>query len=157
MKKSRAISWALVAVALASCMSSKQFVAMPDPNRTQEDPTKARLYVMRKPLFANIASHNVAIAVHDGNREIGIIAGRSYLCWEREPGTALITSGGSQLRVTVEGGKSYYILQHVGPDWASVGPLTPPGGGELGTKLELVDEAKGIQDLHKCKAAKIAK
>jgi hypothetical protein len=58
--------------------------------------------------------------------------------------------------VTVEKGKTYYILQHLDPVWQTVNPRAP-GSGEMSTTLELVNEQVGREELSKCKPPSHAK
>jgi len=161
MKTSMTILGGLLAVTgLMGCASTKQSVAMPDQGKTVEDVSKGRIYVMQSPFAFNIASHHVPVPVWQGNREIGVLVGRAYLCWEQEPGTVEIscgTRGSRGVSLRVEAGKVYYVIQYIGPDWRSMGPMTPPGGGELATKLEVVSEEVGLKLLKKCKPAAASK
>ena len=126
-----------------------------------EDPDKGRVYVVRTAFAFNIASHSVPVTVSDGPTEIGYTAGHSYLCWEREPGEARIHSSAynsKTLELNIEKGKVYYVLQHVGPAWDTLGQaIVMPGGGQLTATMELLDEEKGKKELSHCKSPKARK
>jgi hypothetical protein len=124
------------------CASTKQHVKMPNLTVPIEDAGKARIYVIR-PVSIGGA---ISMGVRDGERAIGNTGPTSYLCWEREPGSTTIYSKAeneSKLDLTVEAGKTYYILQRV-----EVGFM------QARTRLELIDEQRGKKLLKSCTAAK---
>ena len=152
---SKSLQFALGTLALtvlSGCTSQhQQLVHFPDQKQLVEDPEKARIYVIREPWLWNLASHMQLVTVRDGDTTIGSIAGhRGYLCWEREPGQANISCAGDKggILVTVEKGRAHYILQHLEPVW---GTMVAPGGGQMATRLESVNEERGKRELSKCK------
>jgi hypothetical protein len=133
----------LAAVLLTGCVSTKQFVPLPDQSKAIDDPSKGRIYVMR-PATAGSA---VSIAVSDDGAPIGSTGSHGYLCWERPPGDTTISStseGVSQLPLTVDAGKTYYIFQHLRMGWWIAR-----------SKLELLDETEGVKVLKKCHPPKV--
>ena len=147
----------LVVVLSSGCASTTQFVHLPDQAVPLEDTNKGRVYVLRTAFAFNIASHSTPVTVSDGPKQIGFTAGHSYLCWEREPGDARIHSTAyhsKTLEFNVEKGNVYYVLQHVGPAWDTLGL---PGSGELTATMELLDEEKGKKELSHCKPPKCEK
>lgn len=128
---------------LSGCATTGQYVMMPDQNVEIQDPSKARIYVLRP---AGYFGSGISMVVKDGDREIGNTKGGGrYLCWEREPGIADITSQSenkSRLSVNVEAGRCYYILQSV-----EVGFFISRN------RLSLLDEDQGKKYLRKCKPA----
>jgi hypothetical protein len=116
---------------------------MPNQSNRIDDPTKGRIYVMRPTTFGG----GVSMTVRDGEKEIGKTGPRGYLCWEREPGATMIMGKAENTSIfplTVEQGCVYYFIQHV-----QMGML------KAGNNIELVDEAKGKEQLKNCKPAKV--
>ena len=138
----------IVLFLLTACGTTGQFVRLPDQSRVVDDQGKGRIYVIGRPFAINIPSHNVSMRVTDDGELIGSIVGRGYLCWERAPGIATITSEaaaspyGSVITLTIERGKVHYVLAHIGPKW-SAGMFLVPGGGHLAVRLEVVTEDQG--------------
>jgi hypothetical protein len=75
------------AVVFAGCASTRQFVTLPDQKRAVEDPAKCRIYVFRpEAMLGGIAK----MKVKDGERMIGDLGMKSFLCWERDPGKVTV-------------------------------------------------------------------
>ena len=135
----------LLPVMMLGC-TPVQYVPFPDQSVRVQDPTQARVYVLRP---AMVLGGALSIAVRDGNREIGCLGGGSFLCWERDPGVILVrvkedASFGEKvsgrvghLRFTVEPGEAYYVVQHV--PFRSIG-------------LDLVSEKRGKRVKWRCRA-----
>ena len=153
----------LVLHALVGCGTTQQIAHLPDQSKLIEEQGKGRIYVIGSPLFMNLASNNITITVAANEKLIGYIVGHGYLCWERDPGTETIVAlpeaevyyGGhykskSTVDLYIENGKVYYVLLHIFPAWENVFQLHP-GGGEIHTKLEIVTEEQGKEELLKCK------
>ena len=138
----------IVLCLLTACGTTSQLVRWPDQSRVVDDQGKGRIYVIGRPFAINIPSHNVSMRVTDDGELIGSIVGRGYLCWERPPGIAMITSEpasspyGSVITLPVERGKAHYVFAHIGPKW-SVWVFLVPGGGDLAVRLEVVTEDRG--------------
>ena len=102
------------------------------------------------PRSFNLASSIMPVHVFDGERNIGSMKGRQFLTWERDPGRATIKSranNDSTVEVNVEAGKTYYVLQRIGPaNWTPESPMV--------TKLQLVDADNGAKELKKAKPGK---
>ena len=144
MKKRRNILLLLVVLVCSGCASIGQFTSFPDQRVNVENPSKARIYVMRPAVFMGAA---IAMSVKDGDQIIGVTKGGNYLCWERNPGDVVLTSKSENevtLRFHVDEGKSYYILQRV-----EIGLITSR------TKLELIGEVEGKKDLSQCSALRV--
>lgn len=77
----------MLAVLGSGCVSTVQFVPLPDQTLTTATEGKARIYLLRQMGMqgAVYPSH-----VRDGDVEIGEIGQGRYLCWERKPGVATI-------------------------------------------------------------------
>jgi hypothetical protein len=131
----------IAAVFLVGCASAVQFVRMPDQTKTVEDPAKGRIYVMRPSSFGGA----VGMSVSDSGNPIGSTGPGKFLCWEREPGDAVVASTSentSRVSLAVRPGSVYYILQHI--RW---------GMWMARTDLEVVDEERGKKDLKDCRPA----
>jgi len=142
----------IVVFLLTACGTTGQFVRVPDQSRVVDDQGKGRIYVIGRPSSINIPSHNVSMRVTDDGELIRSIVGRGYLCRERAPGIATITSEpasspyGSAVTLTIESGKVHYVLAHIGPKW-SAWMFLVPGGGDLAVRLEVVTEDQGKRAL----------
>ena len=103
---------AALAVLATGCASTRQFAAFPDQSKAIENPSKARIYVVRPTNFGSA----VGMKVFDGEKLIGKTGPKGYLCWERAPGNVSIT-GKSENKSTVQfsatAGQTYYLQQHV--------------------------------------------
>ena len=100
----------LILVLSIGCASTQQVVPFPDQSVRVEDPSMARIYVMRP---SNIAGA-VSMRVLDDDRLIGRTGPRGFLCWEREPGDMEMVSRAEntyKLPMTLEAGEVYYIEQ----------------------------------------------
>jgi hypothetical protein len=138
------LAFAVLLAACAGCASTRQLVPLPDQKRTIDDPSKGRIYVLRPTSFGGA----VSIAVHDGPRLIGHTGGGGFLCWEREAGETEISGHAentSTIDLKVEGGRSYYIEQHV-----------RYGVWRARNELELLDERRGKALLGDCKPPPVA-
>ena len=120
------------------CAKFRCWQTVPFPNQQVkiENPQMARIYLMRDTVLGDESN------IMDGNTYIGRMTAHRYLCWEREPGKAVIKTmyGATKkktptLELSVEAGKTYYIHEH------SFFPLV---------KLELISETEGMQRLARC-------
>lgn len=126
---------------VTGCASTKQFVPLPDQNKLV-GADKARIYVVRPTSMGC----GVSMKVSDGGQLVGQTGPKSYLCWDRTPGTVAITSKAenkADLSLDTEAGKTYYIQQHV-----RMGFLYAR------TKLSLLSESKGQGFVAECSPAK---
>ena len=127
-----------IVVTLTGCAKFHcyQMVQLPDLTKEIDNPQMARLYVMRDTILADEST------IRDGDQFIGILTAHHYLCWERKPGKAVIsTMYGSakkftnELELNVQSGSVYYIHEH------SFWPLI---------SLERIDEQEGKMRLERC-------
>lgn len=137
------LACALAALA-SGCVSTRQLVPFPNQAVSVEDPSLSRIYVMRPTSFGS----GVSMAVKDEGQLIGSTGPRGYLCWERQPGPARITSRSentAEVLLNTEAGRAYYLLQTVHVGW-----------WKARTGLKEVDAATGTAELAKCKPSKSA-
>ena len=133
-----ATSVSALAALLAGCASNQQFVHFPDQKVRVEDPTKGRIYVLR-PSGASSAS---SMEVWDGDTHIGNTGSKSYLCWERPQGDAIISGkeeNVSTVSLWVKTNSVHYIFQHVRMGWFAAR-----------NEMEVIDEEKALPLLKKC-------
>ncbi len=76
------------ALVVTGCSSTQQFVPFPDQSKVVEDPSMGRIYVMRPATVGAAISMDVA----DDGKIIGSTGPHGFLCWERKPGDAVISS-----------------------------------------------------------------
>jgi len=125
-------------LALASCASTNQLVPFPDQSVEVENPELGRIYVMRPSSLGGA----ISMAVEDDQRLIGHTGPDSYLCWEREPGTATITGRAENvatLSIDVTAGSVTYVHQGM-----------RMGMWKARNVLKLLDEEKGKKELAGC-------
>jgi nitrous oxide reductase accessory protein NosL len=130
------------ALLVAGCASTVQYVPMPDQSKAVDDPAKGRIYVMRP---ASVGG-GVGMNVSDSGNPIGKTGPKGFLCWERQPGDAEISSSAenvSKVSVPVRPGSIHYVFQHL-----------RMGIWIARNELELVGEEEGKKQLKKCKPAK---
>ena len=143
MKTTIALIACIGAALLTGCVSTKQYVPLPDQAQKIQDSSKGRIYVMRPATVGGAVSMNVS----DGGKVIGSTGPHGFLCWEREPGDTLISStseGASQAALTIQPGAVYFLFQHL-----------RMGVWMARSELEVVDEQKGREVLKKCHPPKI--
>lgn len=131
------------ALLLTGCSSTWQYVKSPDQSMNVADTSKARIYLIRPDSGGKMTSTRIS----DNGVLIGNTGPRSYLCWEREPGTMKVTSvsaGEATTELTVAAGKVYYILQLVDAGWVY---------GK--SSVTLVPEQAALPLLKSCKPAYI--
>lgn len=129
----------------AGCASNVQFVRIPDLNTKLEDPSKARIYVYRPARAGGAAS----MEIWDGKVHVGNTGPKSFLCWERKPGEALISGkeeNVSTVSVFTKPNQTYYIFQHLRMGWWAAR-----------NEMEVVTEEQAKPLLQKCKAPKPGK
>src|SRR3954470_20681504 len=88
----------LLSLLLTGCARTIQYPRFPDQTKTIEDPSKARLYVIRPAKFWGsmdsirfTATGPSALGPRIGGFRIaGELGPASYLCWETAPGSMLI-------------------------------------------------------------------
>ena len=73
---------------LAACQSV-QFRPVPDLSVPVEDPAKARVYVLRPPVFLDRVGMTIGV-MENGEEPIGLLEAGDHLVWEREPGPVVI-------------------------------------------------------------------
>lgn len=133
----------IAAILFTGCASTQQFVHFPDQTKIVEDPTKGRIYVMRPATVGAAISMDVA----DAGKIIGSTGPHGFLCWEREPGDAIISSKAentSAVKVSVEAGKVNYVFQHMEFGWISAR-----------NRLDIVSEDEGKKVLKECNPPKM--
>ena len=116
-----------------------QYVRFPDQSVRLEDPSKARIYVVRPPAYGGSA---VKMKVYDGGTYIGKTRAGGYLCWEREAGLAVIVgkaSNRSKFEIEVQPGDVVYI-----------GQMVLPGIPFARNKLKHLKESEGEHRLKLC-------
>ena len=135
---------AVMILILSGCAAGgKQSVPFPDQAKRLDDPSKARIYVMR--LTSTLARPSSKVS--DGGKLIGNLGSWTYISWEREPGQTKITTQcrkfSYELPLVTQSGQVYYIQEQVRID----------EGGR--TRLKLLDEGYGRKKLADCKPAKL--
>lgn len=102
-----------VVALLVGCATTRQIAPMPDLSKQPTaDPAKARIYVLRPTVFGGAIKMNVT----DNGQLIGTTGPKGYLVWERDAGAMQLAASAentSQLPLTVEPGKAYFIQQDV--------------------------------------------
>jgi hypothetical protein len=79
---------ASLAAVVSSCLAdSVQRVPMPDQAVSLEYASGSRLYCLRD---SGIYGKRMRVRVYEGDTEIGAIRQGDFLCWERDPGRALV-------------------------------------------------------------------
>lgn len=91
-----------------------------------------------------IGGNVMKMLVIDGKKDaIGRTVAKSYLCWEREPGSVTVTTTEGDLRHTINlktsGGNTYFLLEKM-------------AFGRTSVSLEQVSDAQAIQLIQDCKA-----
>ena len=132
----------LFALLLAGCRMP-QYVPFPDQSMKVEDSSKARIYVIRPPMYWGSA---VKMKIYDGNEYIGKTKAGSYLCWERDPGEAVISGKASnrdELPIFCEAGEVYYV-----------GQVVTPGVPFASNQLKIMREHDARKRLKACRAPK---
>jgi hypothetical protein len=138
MKTIIALGGLVCALFLSGCAATKQYAPFPDQAKRMEDPSKARIYVMRPASAGGL----ISMSILDKGEIIGETGPHGYLCWERVPGDATIigtAEGISQTRFSAEAGKVYYIFQHMAM-----------GMWQARNRLEILSEEEGRKVLKKC-------
>jgi hypothetical protein len=103
---------------------------------------KANIYIYRNESLG--AAIKMPVLVND--KAVGDTAAKTYIFRQVEPGSYTITSkseNDSQLQVSAEAGKNYFIWQEV-----------KMGTWSAGSKLQLVDEAQGTAGVKESKLIK---
>ncbi len=147
MKATNPVTWgrlgilaglAVAVILMTGCATSRQHVPLP-PQRTEEPaPGKTRVYVLRPDRFWG----SDEIPVWDGNTLIGRTTGRSFLCWERDPGKVNLVGrceNTTNVSFVAEAGTTHYVLQEV-----------KMGLWKCRTSLELIDEKSAQSWLRRC-------
>jgi len=135
----------VVAMFAAGCASNKQFVPVPDQNVRVENAAKGRIYLIRPSSMGSAAS----MEVWDGNVHVGNTGAKSFLCWEREPGEAIVSGreeNVSTVSLWVKTNEVYYIFQHMRMGW-----------WQARNELEVIPETQATGLLKKCRAPKPGK
>jgi hypothetical protein len=124
---------------LAGCATTRQSVPIPNQTKMVENPGLARIYVVRPTGFGSA----ISMRIIDNGKYIGNTGPKGYLCWERQPGSAEISSKAentSTVTLNAESGEVYYICQHI-----QLGVVAARN------KLEIVSKEQGQKYLKKCK------
>ncbi len=141
MKQAKLVLGLLVVLLVAGgCATTRQEASFPNQSVAVDNPEMARIFVVRLTPLGSA----VPMKIMDGDKVIGNTGGHGYLCWEREPGTTEISGHAentSNLSLTVEKGRTYYIKQNV-----RMGILFARND------LELVGEDVGRSLVAKCKS-----
>jgi hypothetical protein len=135
----------VIPLLFTGCSSTQQFVRFPDQTKVVEDSSKGRIYVMR-PATVGAA---ISMEVSDDGKIVGSTGPHGFLCWEREPGDAVISSKAentSAVKVSVQAGKVNYIFQHM-----AMGLLIARN------RLDVVSEDEGKKVLKECHPPTIIK
>ena len=135
----------VICLLFTGCASNQQFVHFPDQTKVVEDPSKGRIYVMRPATFGASISMEVA----DDGKIVGSTGPHGFLCWEREPGDAVISSKSENtgaVKVNVQAGKVNYIFQHI-----AFGLFLDRN------RLDIVSEDEGKKVLKECNPPKVIK
>jgi hypothetical protein len=141
------------ALFLAGCASTKQYAPLPDQTKRVQDPTKARIYLIRP---ARVLGYAVSFQfsatgpeatgpyVSKSFRMVGELGPGRYLCWERSPGPMEMNlderNPNHVFMVHLEAGKVYYLRAFIRGGWG------PPRGA-----VELLTNEKGESLLKQCK------
>jgi hypothetical protein len=128
-----------LAVFAAGCASNLQFARIPDLKARVEDPSKGRVYLIRPSAMGAAAS----MEVWDSNVHVGNTGAKSFLCWERPPGEAIVSGreeNVSTVSLWVKTNEVYYIFQHLRLGWI-----------QARNELEVINEEAAAQLLKKCK------
>ena len=143
----------VVVLLLASCASTLQYPPFPDQTRKVEDPSKARIYLIRKEkvwgagnkflFYGGDSAAAVGPLVSQSHmRLIGEIGPGSYICWEEPPHPFRYHRVGGDPNtistIDLVAGNVYFLRIHA--------------GGWLGDKaiVEILDEMEGQQLLKRC-------
>jgi hypothetical protein len=142
MKRILLLAHCAAALFVGGCASTVQYMPMPDQSKAVEDPAKGRIYVFR-PAGVGTA---ISMTVSDTGNPVGRTGPKGYLCWERQPGDAVIGGSAenvSKVSLPVRPGSIHYVFQHL-----------RMGIWIARNDLEVVDETEGRKQLKKCKPAK---
>jgi hypothetical protein len=134
-----------LAALLTGCASNVQFVHFPNQKMMVEDPSKGRVYVIRPAGGAGMNS----MEIWDGTTHIGNTGRKSYLCWERPQGDAIISGkeeNTSTVSLWVKSNSVYYVFQHIRMGWWAAR-----------NELEVISEEKALPLLKKCSEPKQGK
>lgn len=121
------------------CAATLQSAHFPDQTKVVEDAGKGRIYVIRP----GLTGIGIGTEVRDDGKLIGSTGPHGFLCWERAPGNAVITSTAentSEVQVPVQAGQVNYIVEQLDFGWISTV-----------NRLEVVSEAEAAAALKKCK------
>jgi hypothetical protein len=124
------------------CGTTKQAVYFPDQNKLVEEQGKGRIYVIGSPLLGYMASYTITTTILANKKWIGDIVGHSYLCWEQEPGVAVISGRRIKSNIVdfnVVSGQAYFVIAHIVP----INFLN----GTMSVRFEIVSEEDGKKAL----------
>ena len=132
----RAVSTALLCVALAACAATSALESQSKPHSAQS----ARIYILRPGALSGAA---LAAVVKINGAEVGSVANNSFLFVDRPPGrykvevSAMGALGNLQNETQVEAGRTYYFAYHAGGTTIPVGSIPmvipgPTGGRQVG-------------------------
>jgi hypothetical protein len=134
-----------LALLAAGCASNVQFIHIPNLQARVEDPSKGRIYLIRPSAMGTAAS----LEVWDGSVHVGNTGSQSFLCWERQPGEAIISGreeNTSTVSLWVKTNEVYYIFQHMRMGWV-----------QARNELEIIPAEQGTNLVKKCKGPKPGK
>ena len=149
-------SAALGVLLLAGCASTIQYPPFPDQTKKVEDPTKARIYLIRKEkvwgagnkflFYGNGPAAVGPLTDRSDLRLIGELGPGSYLCWEEPPHPFRFHRVGGDSRsvftIDLVAGNVYYLRAHI--------------GGLMGDRamVDVLDEKEGQVLLKRCQPPK---
>ena len=128
----------LLPLLFTGCASTLQPAHFPDQTKVVEDPGKGRIYVIRP----GLTGIGITTDVKDNGQLVGSTGPHGFLCWERAPGDAVITSTAedtSEVQVTVQAGKVNYIVGKLDFGWIITS-----------SRLAVVSEEEARVALKKC-------
>ena len=129
-----------VGFALTGCASVQKAPATEDAaaKKFMANPAMSQIYVYRNETLGAALSMPVTL----NGKLVGTTGPKSFLKLEVPAGEHVLTSQGnkSELKLTTEKGKIYYVWQEV-----KMGMMSG------GSKLQLVDESKGQKGVQACK------
>lgn len=112
------------------CETAYQYPRFPDQSKRVEDPTKARMYVIRPAKFwgaggtiryGSNRSEGVGPRMPGGLRMVGELGAGSYLCWEEAPGISRILAvedePESAFEINASADTVHYIRADVHSGW----------------------------------------
>ena len=144
----------LAPLLLVGCATTLQYPPFPDQAKRVEDPTKARIYLIRKEKVVGSAAGlqffgsepeavGPLVGGHSKMRLIGEVGPGSYLCWEESPRSfkyAKIQNDPNSVdTMNLEAGNVYYLRAYLHSGWTQVT-----------ARIKEIDEKEGQELLKHC-------